>query len=315
MNSPAIPAVRVTDLTHSYGDRQALNGVSFDIEPGEIFVLVGPNGGGKTTLFRILSTLIPLQGGAASVFGHNVVSENQDVRASIGVVFQSPSLDGKLTVSENIHIQAALYGMSGSVFQQRKSELLSRLGIADRANDRVETLSGGLKRRVELAKGMIHHPALLLMDEPSTALDPGARSDLWELVRQLRDELNITIVLTSHLLEEADRADRVAILHEGQLVALDTPNALRATVGGDTITIQTADPEDLAKAVRDTFQLDAVLLDGALRLEQSDGHTWITKLVEAFPGQIDSITLGKPTLEDVFIAKTGHRFWQHEANA
>ena len=315
MNSPAIPAVRVTDLTHSYGDRQALNGVSFDIEPGEIFVLVGPNGGGKTTLFRILSTLIPLQGGAASVFGHNVVSENQDVRASIGVVFQSPSLDGKLTVSENIHIQAALYGMSGSVFQQRKSELLSRLGIAARANDRVETLSGGLKRRVELAKGMIHHPALLLMDEPSTALDPGARSDLWELVRQLRDELNITIVLTSHLLEEADRADRVAILHEGQLVALDTPNALRATVGGDTITIQTADPEDLAKAVRDTFQLDAVLLDGALRLEQSDGHTWITKLVEAFPGQIDSITLGKPTLEDVFIAKTGHRFWQHEANA
>ena len=314
MISSESTAVRVTDLSHRYGDRQALSGISFDIAPGEIFVFVGPNGGGKTTLFRVLSTLIPLQSGAASVFGHDVVRQNRHVRASIGVVFQSPSLDRKLTVSENIWIQGALYGLSGPVLQQREVELLAQLGISDRASDRVETLSGGLQRRVELAKGMIHRPALLLMDEPSTALDPGARSDLWELLRQLNEQFGITVVMTSHLLEEADRADRVAVLHDGGLVALDTPDALRATVGGDTITIQTNQPEGLAADIREKFQSDPVLLDGALRLEHNDGHTWITRLIEAFPGRIDSITLGKPTLEDVFIAKTGHRFWQHEAD-
>jgi len=312
MISPESSAVRVTDLTHRYGDREALRGVSFEIAPGEIFVFVGPNGGGKTTLFRILSTLIPLQSGSARIFGHDVDRESRQVRASIGVVFQSPSLDRKLTVSENIRIQAALYGLSGTLLRQREDELLAQLGIVDRAADRVETLSGGLQRRVELAKGMIHRPALLLMDEPSTALDPGARSDLWEILRQLREQLNITIVMTSHLLDEADRAGRVAIVHEGKLVAMDTPDSLRATVGGDTISIQTDQPQQLAADIREKFQSNPVLLDGMLRLEQEDGHTWITRLVEAFPGRIHSITLGKPTLEDVFIAKTGHRFWQHE---
>jgi ABC-2 type transport system ATP-binding protein len=188
--------------------------------------------------------------------------------------------------------------------------MLDRLGLAERAGDRVETLSGGLRRRVELAKGMIHQPQLLLLDEPSTGLDPGARSDLWDYLRQIRDRDGVTVVLTTHLLEEADKADRLAILSAGQLVALDTPERLRATVGGDAITIETDEPLELAAAIRARFDIPAKVIDGAVRLEQPDGHEWIPRLVEAWPSAVRSIHLGKPTLEDVFIARTGHRFWQ-----
>jgi ABC-2 type transport system ATP-binding protein len=189
--------------------------------------------------------------------------------------------------------------------------MLARLGLADRRRDRVETLSGGLRRRVELAKGMLHRPRLLLLDEPSTGLDPGARSDLWDYLQQVRRDEGVTIVLTTHLLEEAEKADRIAILNEGSLVALDTPEALKATVGGDSITIQTTGPQSLADEITDRFDCPASVLEGAVRLEQPNGHEWIARLVEAFPGRIEAITLGKPTLEDVFIDRTGHRFW-HE---
>jgi ABC-2 type transport system ATP-binding protein len=187
--------------------------------------------------------------------------------------------------------------------------MLERLVLTDRAGDLVETLSGGLRRRVELAKGLLHRPPLLLLDEPSTGLDPGARSDLWNYLRQIRDQDGVTVVLTTHLLEEAERVDRLAILNQGSLVALDTPDRLRATVGGDSITIQADDPPGLVGAIQSRFAIAASVVDGRVRLEQPEGHAWIARLVEAFPGQIHSITLGKPTLEDVFIARTGHRFW------
>jgi len=305
-------AICVDSLSHHYGQRQALCDVGFEVKRGEIFVFVGPNGGGKTTLFRVLSTLIPLQSGTVSLHGYDLSRQQHLIRALIGVVFQAPSLDRKLTVAENIRLQAALYGLSGTILQTREAELLEQLGLVERADDRVETLSGGLKRRLELAKGMIHHPQLLLLDEPSTALDPGARSDLWEYLYRLRDTQNVTIVLTSHLLEEADRADRLAILNEGSIAALDTPDALRATVGGDSITIQTDKPAELASGVRGKFKIEASILNETVRFEHPDAHTWVTRLVEAFPGEINAITLGKPTLEDVFIAKTGHHFWQAE---
>ena len=306
-------AVEIAHVEHRYGERRALADLSLSIAPGEIFVFLGPNGGGKTTLFRLLSTLIPLQRGEISILGHDVRTSTTAVRERIGVVFQAPSLDKKLTVAENLRHQGHLYGLSGPELKSRQNAMLERLGLADRAADRVETLSGGLRRRAELAKGMLHRPQLLLLDEPSTGLDPGARSDLWGYLQQVRREDGVTIVLTTHLLEEAEKADRIAILNEGKLVALDTPAALKATVGGDSITIQTERPEELAAAITARFAVPSKPLDGQVRLELPRGHEWIAKLVEAFPGQIQSLTLGQPSLEDVFIARTGHRFWSEDA--
>lgn len=191
--------------------------------------------------------------------------------------------------------------------------MLARLGLSDRRNELVETLSGGMRRRVELAKGMLHEPELLLLDEPSTGLDPGARSDLWDYLRQVRAEDGVTVVLTTHLLEEAEKADRLAILNAGSLVALDTPDALRASVGGDSLTIESDQPEALAAAIRERFAYPAAVVDGSVRLERPDAPQLVAQFFAAFPGRIQSITLGKPTLEDVFIARTGHRFW-HERN-
>jgi len=312
MNQPA--AISASQLGFSYGSHRALDDLSLEIAPGEIFAFLGPNGGGKTTLFRLLSTLIPLQQGEVSILGFDLRHQAWQVRSSIGVVFQAPSLDKKLTVAENLRYQGKLYGLSGHPLEQRAQAMLERLGLSDRARERVETLSGGLRRRVELAKGLLHGPRLLLLDEPSTGLDPGARADLWRYLRTLRDEQGVTVVLTTHLLEEADKADRIAILSAGRLVALDTPAALRATVGGDAITIQTADPQRLAAAIGERLGCRAQVLDRAVRLEQAEGHQWIARLVEAFGDQIETIKLGKPTLEDVFIARTGHRFWDDAAD-
>ncbi len=300
-------AIRVQGVSHWYGQRQALNDVSFEIAAGEIFVFLGPNGGGKSTLFRLLSTLLPLAQGEVEILGFDLRRQIAEIRARIGVVFQSPSVDRKLTVGENLMHQGHLYGIRGAELRRRSEELLEKFRLTDRQRDRVETLSGGLRRRVELAKGLLHRPRLLLLDEPSTGLDPAARSDVWDYLRELREQDGVTVVLTTHLLEEADKADRIAILDRGKLVALDTPDALRSTVGGDAITIQTAEPEQVATGIRDRFGCTAGVMEGNVRLEMPDGHQWIARLVEAFPGQISAITLGKPTLEDVFIDRTGRR--------
>jgi ABC-2 type transport system ATP-binding protein len=305
-------AVSVSRLVHRYGERVALADVTLSIAEGEIFAFLGPNGGGKTTLFRLLSTLIPVQSGTIRILGHDVTREAHLVRRSIGVVFQAPSLDRKLTVDENLWQQGRLYGLSGALFARRRGELLARFGLGDRARDLVETLSGGLRRRVELAKGLLHAPRLLLLDEPSTGLDPGARSDLWEYLERIRAEDNVTVILTTHLLEEAEKADRLAIMSAGSLVALDTPDHLRNTVGGDTIWIESDAPDPLAAAIAERLEVAAAVVDGRIRLELPDGHQWVARLVEEFPGRISSITVGKPTLEDVFIARTGHRFWAGE---
>lgn len=303
------PAIQIQDLWHRYGDRTALAGLTLSMERGEAFALLGPNGGGKTTLFRVLSTLIRLQQGSVRILGCDLATEAALIRQRLGVVFQAASLDRKLTVVENIRCQAALYGLHGRVLREREAELMNQLGLSDRAAERTESLSGGLRRRVELAKGMIHRPELLLLDEPSTGLDPGARADLWNYLGRLRDQFGVTVVVTTHLLDEAERADRIGILHQGQLVAVDTPDRLRASVGGDAIMIETSEAERLAEEIRTTFEVAASVVDGRVRLELPDGHRWITKLVEAFPDRIASVSVGKPTLEDVFIDKTGHRFW------
>ncbi len=306
------PAIRVAGVSHAYGSRQALVDLSLEIRPGEWFAILGPNGGGKTTLFRLLSTLVPLQTGAVEVLGHDLATEATAIRHLIGVVFQAPSLDRKLTVSENIRLQAALYGLRGRELAMRMDELLERFGLLERAGELTERLSGGLRRRVELAKGMIHQPRVLLLDEPSAGLDPAARLELADYLRRLANEQGTTIVLTTHHLEEADAADRLAILDEGRLVALGEPDKLRSEVGGDSITIETAAPHELAAAIHEAFQIEAKVLESAVRLEVRNGHTWISRIIEAFPGRITAIRLGKPTLEDVFIARTGRRFRDSE---
>jgi ABC-2 type transport system ATP-binding protein len=308
---PAEPAIVVSEVTHRYGDRTAVDRLSLVVEEGEIFAFLGPNGSGKTTLFRLLSTLIPVQVGEVTILGDNLGEATNRVRYQLGVVFQAPSLDKKLTVAENLHHQGRLYGMSAGEIKNRSQEMLLTLGLSDRRGDFAETLSGGMRRRVELAKGMLHQPRLLLLDEPSTGLDPGARADLWQYLQQLRDQ-GVTVVLTTHLLEEAERADRIAIMHQGQLAALDSPAALQASIGGDSITIRTELPDQLASKIREQFACEVDVIDRTVRLEQPDGHRWISRLVEAFPEEIQTVTLGKPTLEDVFIDRTGHQYLHGE---
>lgn len=304
-------AVVVDDVTFRYGDRTALNAVSFDVRPAEIFGLLGPNGGGKTTLFRLLCTLLPFQSGRAEIARHDVATAPADVRRAIGVTFQSPSLDGKLTVGENLRTQGQLYGIVGSELKRRVEVLVERLGLKDRLRDKAETLSGGLKRRVEIGKGLLHDPQVLLLDEPSTGLDPGARHDLWRLLTELRDG-GMTVLVTTHLMEEAERCDRLAILNRGEIVALGTPDELRESVGGDCLSVRGANPQQLADQIAERFNVETRVVAGAVRVEAQRDHSLVSELVSSLPEGIASVSFGKPTLEDVFIARTGHRFWDEE---
>jgi ABC-2 type transport system ATP-binding protein len=305
-------ALSTKDLTHRYGDRLALDHVSLRVDPREIFGLLGPNGGGKTTLFRILSTLVRPTNGTASILGLDLLRDTTALRARIGVVFQAPSLDKKLRVRENLAHQGHLYGLSGAALQERIDHLLIEFNLRDRARDLVETLSGGLQRRVEIAKSLLHCPELLLLDEPSTGLDPGARIDLWQMLYRLRDQQNVTVLLTTHLMEEAERCDRVAIIDQGRIVAKGTPEELRAEIGGDVISARSRDATSLGGKIAESLGVEVNVLNDEVRIEHPDGAGFVARLVAAFPGEIDSVTLAKPTLEDVFIARTGRRLGEDE---
>jgi ABC-2 type transport system ATP-binding protein len=303
------PVISVRELFHRYGNRTALNGVSFDVGPAELFGLLGPNGSGKTTMFHILSTLIVPAGGQAIVLGYDAAKDPSQLRREMGVVFQAQSIDLKLTAKENLQHQGHLYGLKGSGLGRRIGEILERVGLAERAGDKAETFSGGMQRRLELAKGLLHGPRVLLLDEPTTGLDPGARRDLWQYLSLLREQERVTVLVTTHLMEEAEGCDRLAILNAGKVVALGTPAELKREIGGDVIVLETKDPDSLATRIRARFDVDVRLVDGQLRLEKDQGHRFVTNLVEAFPGEIESISISKPSLEDVFIRRTGHRFW------
>jgi ABC-2 type transport system ATP-binding protein len=231
------------------------------------------------------------------------------VRRRIGVVFQAQSVDIKLSASENLHHQGHLYGLRGRALDSRVIEMLERVGLADRANERVETFSGGMQRRVELAKGLLHRPSVLLLDEPTTGLDPGARRDVWNYLNILRDTEGVTVLVTTHLMEEAEKCARLVILNEGNVVALGTPTELKSEIGGDVIVLESPDPATLASGINARFGLKAVVIGDNVRLEIKNGHRFVTDVVEAFSGAVTSVTVSKPSLEDVFIARTGHRFW------
>jgi ABC-2 type transport system ATP-binding protein len=305
-SSPGPAAIEAKGIEFSYGDRRALHGLDFTIAPGEIFGFLGPNGGGKTTLFRILATLASPSAGTLRVFGADLAREASRVRRLLGVVFQSPSLDLQLTVHENLLHQGHLYGLRGAELQRRIDAGLARFGIADRAGERAEKLSGGLRRRAEIAKALLHEPRLLLLDEPSTGLDPGARRDLWSALDTLRRE-GVTVLLTTHFMEEGDRCDRLALLSGGKIVAEGSPAALKDEIGGDVVTLTGPDPEALAR------DLTAPRVqEGGVRLERERAHELVARLVEALPGRVTSVTVARPTLEDVFLRRTGYGLFTQE---
>jgi len=299
--------VEVDSLSHQYGSRKALDGLSFAVPKGQIFGLLGPNGGGKSTLFRILATMMAPAQGKARIAGFDVVSQPQQVRRRIGVVFQTQSLDRKLTVDENLHSQGQLFGFSGADLGRRVEDALARLRLTDRRADIVDTLSGGLKRRVEIAKALLHDPEVLLMDEPSTGLDPGVRRELTQHIEELRKSRGVTVLLTTHILEEAERCDRLLLIHQGRRVAEGSPAELKAKVGGDVVVMETPSTDGLVPRLRERFHVEPQVLDGHIRVEIADGHRFIASVVEAFPGAITSIALHKPTLEDVFLDETGEQ--------
>jgi len=308
--SSAAPVISVQELIHRYENRTALNAISFDVRSAELFGLLGPNGSGKTTLFRILSTLMIPTAGRAVIMGCDASREAASLRRQIGVVFQAQSVDPKLTAYENLWHQGHLYGLRGAALKRRIADILSRVGLADRARERLETFSGGMQRRIELAKGLLHQPGVLLLDEPTTGLDPGARRDLWQYLQTLRDEEHVSVLVTTHLMEEAERCDRLAILNEGNLVALGTPAELKSEIGGDIVLLEAAHHADLlAEHIRARFHVDTTVLENQVRIEREGGHRFVTDVVEAFPGEIQAISVSKPALEDVFIRRTGHKFW------
>jgi ABC-2 type transport system ATP-binding protein len=298
-------AVETNDLGRTFGPRAALSGVTLSIRAGEMFALLGPNGSGKTTLFRILSTLLAPSAGTARVGGCDVVGEAMAVRHQIGVVFQSPALDPQLTVEENLRCAGSLYGLRGADLVARLRSAAQALGLSDRLADRVQSLSGGLQRRVEIAKCLLPRPRVLLLDEPSTGLDPAAREGLRATLERVRRESEVTVVMTTHLLEEAERCDRVAILHRGRLVACETPAELRGRLGTDVAVVSGPEPEVLAARVRDMFGWPLSVRGERLRVEVPAGGDAAGRLVSALGAAADTVTVGRPTLEDVFLDLTG----------
>jgi ABC-2 type transport system ATP-binding protein len=305
--SPSV--LEANGVSFSYGERQALRDVSFTIGRGEIFGFLGPNGGGKTTLFKILSTLVTSDRGEVRMLGYDLRTQANAIRPGLGVVFQHPSLDGKLTVAENLSHHGRLYGMTGRRLRERSAAILERMGIGARAGDLVETLSGGLQRRTELAKALLHEPQLLLLDEPSTGLDPGARREFNDYLALLRERDGVTIVLTTHYMEEAERCDRIGVMHRGELVAIGPPAELKDTIGGEVVVIHGRGAEALKPKIDQRFGLNSTVVGGTVRIERPRGHELVAGLVEAFGDEIDSVSVGKPTLEDVFVHLTGHQFF------
>jgi len=311
----AVPdAVVLERLGHSYGRRRALHDLTLRVGRGELFGLLGPNGSGKSTLLRLLSTLQRPGEGRARVDGCDVAAEPDAVRRRLGVAFQSPSLDRKLTVHENLRFQGYLFGLRGRRLGERMDEMLARFSLTDRAGAVVETLSGGLRRRVELAKALLHKPPVLLLDEPSTGLDPAARLEFWAALAALRGETGLTVLVATHMMDEAERCDRVALLDRGLLVAADTPEALRSGLGAEVVTIECRDPVALAPRIGERLGVTPRPDRGALRLETREGPALVRRLLEAFGDDILALRLGKPTLEDVFLARTGHHLSNGEAS-
>ncbi|HEV2358572.1 MAG TPA: ATP-binding cassette domain-containing protein [bacterium] len=309
------PIIDVQDLTKRFGAIDAVRGVSFSVAPGEIFGFLGPNGAGKTTTIKILATLLRPTSGRASLAGYDVVARPADVRRAMGIVFQDPSLDNRLTAEQNLRFHAMLYGVPPAQVEARIAAVLGMVELAERRRALVATYSGGMKRRLEIARGLLHRPRVLFLDEPTIGLDLQTRNHIWEYVLDLRRREGVTVFMTTHYIEESEHCDRIAIIDDGRIVALDTPEALRRQVGGDVITITSPDAPSLAREIEARFGGGARAVDGQVVVEQERGPEFVPRVAAAFPSLVTAVAVTRPTLDDVFLKLTGHAIREESASA
>jgi ABC-2 type transport system ATP-binding protein len=303
--SSIAPDIDVRNLRKSFGDFEAVRGVSFAVPPGEVFGFLGPNGAGKTTTINMLCTLARPTGGEAFVAGHDVARERDAVRRNIGLVFQDPTLDQYLTAEQNLRMHAELYGVPRAELKDRMTQVLEMVGLADRRTALVSTFSGGMRRRLEIARGMLHAPRVLFLDEPTVGLDPQTRSSIWTYINDLRKREDITIFLTTHYMDEAEYCDRIAIMDHGRIVVLDTPEALKAGVGEDRVQITTVDDDAAIAALQERFGVTARFAEGQLTFSVPAGEQFVPRLFAELGVAIRSVSVSRPSLDDVFMAHTG----------
>ncbi|GAA4577275.1 ATP-binding cassette domain-containing protein [Planotetraspora kaengkrachanensis] len=307
-------AVATTRLTKRYGEFEAVRGLDLTVEGGETFGFLGPNGAGKSTTISMLCTLVTPTGGTATVAGHDIVRERDEVRRNIGLVFQDTTLDGYLTAEQNLRLHAGLYGVPKSELGDRLRQVLDMVGLWDRRGSKVNTFSGGMKRRLEIGRGLLHSPRVLFLDEPTVGLDPQTRSSIWAYIRELKQAEDITIFLTTHYMDEAENCDRIAIMDHGRIIALDTPEALKASVGKDRVRIDTDDEKAIA-LLAERFGLEATASEGAVTFFVEQGEKFVPTLFGEFPLPIRAVNVARPSLDDVFMSYTGKTMRDAEATA
>jgi len=306
--------IDVEHITKVFNGFKAVDDVSFEVDPGEIFGFLGPNGAGKTTTINILCTLLKPTAGSAKINGYDILKEPDKVRRSIGLIFQDPSLDDKLTAEENLAFHAILYGVKGGERRRQIDLVLRMVELADRKEDLVKTFSGGMKRRLEIARGLLHQPKVLFLDEPTLGLDPQTRSHVWDYVNKLRTEYGTTVFLTTHYMDEAENCDRIAIIDHGRIIALDTPEALKRHVGGDVLTVRTSDDVKAEKEIGERYNLRVRRDKNGLTIEVENGEEFIPKFVSNLRTEIISLNLRRPTLNDVFLKLTGREIREEEGS-
>ena len=307
--------IKAENLVKKFGDLEAVKGVSFTVSEGEIFGFLGPNGAGKTTAINMLCTLLKLTAGQATINGFDVIKERREVRKSIGLVFQEPTLDDYLTAEQNLRFHAYAYGIHKDTLKSRLKELLEMVELWGRRKDKISTYSGGMKRRLEIARGLLHHPRALFLDEPTLGLDPQTRRRIWDHIHSLQKQENLAIFMTTHYMDEAENCDRIAIIDYGQIVALDTPDKLKDAVGGDVISIKTEDNEEAVRLLGRHYNLEPSLQDGMVSFTVSRGEEFLPGFATSFPLRLLSIGLRRPTLEDVFLKLTGRAIREQEADS
>jgi ABC-2 type transport system ATP-binding protein len=311
--------IEVSNLRRSFGEFVAVHDVSFEVHHGEIFGFLGPNGAGKSTTISMLCTLLKPTSGSARVNGFDVESQQDEVRRSIGLIFQDPTLDERLTGWQNLQFHAMLYDVPKNVFEQRSAELLDMVELTDKVREDVKAFSGGMKRRLEIVRGLLHHPEVLFLDEPTIGLDPQTRRHIWDYLARVRDSEGLTLFLTTHYMDEAEICDRIAIIDHGEIVALDTPNKLKAMVGGDVVTLCT-DDDERAVALLASMGVQPQRTAEGLRIETDHGDRFIPRVLRGMdeadpPIGVASVNLRRPTLEDVFVKLTGRAIREEEPDA
>jgi ABC-2 type transport system ATP-binding protein len=312
--TPAAASISVHGLSKSYGDIEAVRGIDFEVAPGEIFGFLGPNGAGKSTTISMLCTLVKPSAGTAMVAGFDVDRERDAVRRNIGLVFQDTTLDGYLTAEQNMRLHAELYGVPREMIRPRMQQVLEMVGLWERRSGEVNTFSGGMKRRLEIARGLMHSPRVLFLDEPTVGLDPQTRSSIWTYIRSLKQAEDITIFLTTHYMDEAEYCDRIAIMDKGVIVVLDTPGALKASVGQDRVTLQTDDDAAAIIALAEQFQIAAKISEGAVSFGVPEGELFVPRLFAGLGVPIRSVSVSRPSLDDVFMSYTGTTIRDAEAS-